>query len=124
MAKKNKRNKKKREGESRKSTRSLELKAELPRLEGLRNPSPYDEKTVLRFLSYVKKTPSCWQWEGSFTRDGYPQFWLRQNKVVKSHRFAYELFCEDLAEKSRLVNLCGNKQCVNPHHWQLNKPSQ
>lgn len=97
------------------------LKAELPEIEGVRPDCDISPKTIQRFLSYVRRSKSCWKWEGSFTRDGYGQFWLTDNKVVKAHRLSFEIFRAPVSEKTRLKNICGNKQCMNPYHWEIYK---
>lgn len=72
-----------------------------------------------RFESYLdKKKRKCWAWKGSRTADGYGQFWLNDRKVVKAHRFAYEIFVRQLGKKERLKNVCTGKECINPACWQ------
>ncbi len=72
-----------------------------------------------RFESYLdKKRRKCWEWKGSRTTDGYGQFWINDRKVVKAHRFAYEIFVRQLSKKERLKNVCTGKNCINPSCWQ------
>lgn len=71
-----------------------------------------------RFEGYLQKSRKCWAWKGSHTADGYAQFWLNDAKVVKAHRFAYEIYMRQLSKRERLRNCCGNKQCVSPQCWQ------
>jgi len=71
-----------------------------------------------RFEGYLQKGRKCWSWKGSHTADGYAQFWLNDAKVVKAHRFAYEIYMRQLSKRERLRNCCGNKQCVSPQCWQ------
>jgi len=72
-----------------------------------------------RFEDYIdKKNRKCWTWKGSRTEDGYGQFWLNEGKVVKAHRFAYEIFVRELGPRERLKNICKDKNCMNPECWQ------
>ncbi len=72
-----------------------------------------------RFESYLdKKSRKCWVWKGSRTADGYGQFWVNDRKVVKAHRFAYEIYVRELGKKERLKNVCTDKNCINPTCWQ------
>ncbi len=72
-----------------------------------------------RFEGYLdKKSRACWAWRGSRTADGYGQFWINDRKVVKAHRFAYEIYVRQLSKKERLKNVCTGKNCINPACWQ------
>ena len=75
-----------------------------------------------RFEANVKKAKgknAHWSWEGSCTEDGYGQFWVGDNKVVKTHRFSFELYRTKIPKGKRLRNECGEKKCVNPFHWEI-----
>ena len=69
-------------------------------------------KEIQRFFSKVKVVGSCWEWQASLTKGGYGQFELR-NKMVRSHRFSYQLFKEDLNDLLDIDHLCRNRKCVN-----------
>jgi hypothetical protein len=45
-----------------------------------------------KFLKFVEKTDKCWRWTGYTDRYGYGQFNLKVGKVLKAHRFSYELY--------------------------------
>lgn len=104
---------------SNKSSNTQALKAEKVNTTGIRKGTGLKPSTIERFLSYVKQGKGCWEWQGSFTNDGYGQFWIEGNKVVKTHRLAYELFRGKLPKEKRLKNNCGDKKCVNPEHWAI-----
>ena len=75
-----------------------------------------------RFEGYLDRRKSkCWAWNGSRTSDGYGQFWINDYKVVKAHRFAYEIFIRKLSKNERLHNICKGKACINPSCWQVHK---
>lgn len=73
---------------------------------------------IKRFEGYIQKERKCWTWLGSHTEDGYGQFWVNHAKVVKAHRFAFEIYIRQLSARERLRNTCENKRCVNPACWQ------
>lgn len=73
-----------------------------------------------RFEDYLdKRNRKCWGWKGSRTTDGYGQFWLNDLKVVKAHRFAYEIYVRKLSPRERLRNICSGKSCINPACWEV-----
>jgi hypothetical protein len=56
----------------------------------------------------------CWTWKGLTGSDGTPEFrgraaWLR----------AYELARGPVPARARVRRLCGNPNCVNPDHLEL-----
>lgn len=57
----------------------------------------------------------CWYWRGAKNQEGYGNF-SYQRKVVKAHRFAYELLCAPIPEGFTIDHLCRNTSCVNPRH--------
>lgn len=69
-----------------------------------------------RFLSKIEKTDSCWIWKGTINPDsGYGRFVVNK-KNLYAHRYSYELFNEEIAEKMVIDHLCRNVACVNPSH--------
>ena len=77
-----------------------------------------DKKTLDRFWSKVKKTDSCWNWTATKTKGDYGQFRVN-NKMVRSHRFSYELFKGKIPDGFTLDHLCRNPSCVNPDHLEV-----
>jgi len=87
------------------------------------------------FESCIKKTDSCWIWIGSLREDGYPRFCFKnidgQRKWLQSSRICYllqnnkfdivvnNLYYSFLGKK--LFNICKNRACVNPNHFNLNR---
>lgn len=57
----------------------------------------------------------CWLWKGSRNHKGYGTF-QAESKVVKAHRYAYELLVGPIPEGHQLDHLCRNRACVNPAH--------
>jgi len=57
----------------------------------------------------------CWLWNGSCNKEGYGQ--LRVNgKIVKAHRYAWEILKGDIPEGWELWRTCLQPSCVNPAH--------
>lgn len=56
----------------------------------------------------------CWLWAGS-TRSGYAAYWDGA-RVVRGHRYLYELLLGPVPEGLVLDHLCGVPSCVNPGH--------
>lgn len=69
---------------------------------------------IAAFWARVEKTPACWLWKGSLNQ-GYGQFAFRK-KIVRAHRFAYELLVGPIPDRLTLDHLCRVRACVNPDH--------
>lgn len=75
-----------------------------------------DNRTVEeRFWSKVNKTDDCWIWTASLRSGGYGQF-NAGGKIVRAHRFAYEVLVGPIPDGLHLDHLCRNRKCVNPDH--------
>lgn len=72
-----------------------------------------------RFWSKVEQRDgSCWPWQGAtFQKSGYGRFTMSDDTSVMAHRIAWTLAGRKLNEDQRLLNLCGNRTCINPEHW-------
>ena len=73
-----------------------------------------EPKDITRFMNKVKKTDNCWLWTAAKS-NGYGDFGFN-GKLVKAHRFSYELFKGDIPEGLTIDHLCRNRACVNPEH--------
>lgn len=71
----------------------------------------------IRFWSKVNKhtLTGCWDWIGSKNNYGYGEFGFRR-KVVKAHRFSYELVNGPIPKGAVLMHSCDRPCCVNPNH--------
>lgn len=75
-------------------------------------------KTRERFMKYVEKTSTCWNWIGATNNFGYGVFRL-ERKQHKAHRISYMLFSgNDLDGTFVVHHTCANRSCVNPKHLQ------
>ena len=68
-----------------------------------------------RFWAKVDKTGECWLWIGSCNHKGYGVFRVA-GRLVKAHRFAYELLVGPIPDGLTLDHLCRVRRCVNPAH--------
>lgn len=74
----------------------------------------------VRFWAKVDKDGpnGCWIWKGATTNEGYGEFWV-VDRVVRAHRYAYELIIEPIPEGMTIDHLCRNTSCVNPEHMEV-----
>lgn len=79
------------------------------------------DQAVLRFWKYVTKDQStgCWNWHGCISREGYGRFSYTNNRSGYAHRFAYQIFREEIPRKMELDHLCRNRRCCNPDHLEI-----
>lgn len=70
-----------------------------------------------RFWSKVKKTPTCWLWEGAL-RNGYG-CWKYNGQAVSAHRTAFEWEYGEIPTGMVIHNTCGNRTCVRTSHLRL-----
>lgn len=76
-------------------------------------------KIINRFWNKVRKTDSCWIWEGARQKFGYGVFQigtLKKPKIIRSHRFSYELRNGKIPKGLFVCHKCDNAFCVNPNH--------
>lgn len=75
-----------------------------------------------RFWSKVDKTEGCWFWKPPLTRYGYGQFSVgpaASRRMVKAHRFSYELERGAIPTGLQVDHICRNRACVRPDHLRL-----
>lgn len=69
------------------------------------------------FESKIKKSASCWVWQGTKNKYGYGIFLLPGEIAVRAHRYAYEFFSGKKIPKGKIImHSCDNPPCVNPDH--------
>jgi hypothetical protein len=80
-----------------------------------------------RFLKYVRITPTCWLWTGTFyTQFGKPtygQFYFQGRKMVAS-KASYLMHRGRVPAGLDVMHSCDTKACVNPGHLSVGTRSQ
>lgn len=69
----------------------------------------------VRFWKHVRKTESCWIWTGG-TITGYGQFHPTDTRVMKAHRFSWELHYGPIPAGLWVLHRCDTPPCVRPDH--------
>lgn len=68
-----------------------------------------------RFWSRVEKTPTCWNWTGTYV-NGYGYFKPARGTLRRAHRAAYEFAVGPIPAGLYILHGCNNKRCVRPLH--------
>ena len=80
-------------------------------------PQTFEE----RLWAKVNKTGDCWLWTAATTTNGHPQ--MGENRIIKApHRILWERQNGPLKPRQEIHNTCGNKRCINPHHYKALPP--
>lgn len=74
------------------------------------------ELIVSRFWEKVNKSKDgCWEWQASIDTKGYGYCW-NGKKVVRAHRFSWELHFGPIPNCIQVLHSCDNPPCINPEH--------
>lgn len=68
-----------------------------------------------KFDAHVRKTDSCWLWDGPRFASGYGRA-SQGSRKRRAHRVAYELYVAPIPEGMHVLHRCDNPPCVNPDH--------
>ena len=71
-----------------------------------------------RFYAKVEKTAGCWLWTAYRNTDGYGVLGVA-GRLVRAHRFAYELLVGSIPRGLQIDHLCRVRHCVNPAHLEV-----
>lgn len=73
-----------------------------------------------KFWARVKKNSNgCWDWIGSISTDSGYGIMLWEGSPKPAHRVAWQLINGEMPTGNFLMNICGQRTCVNPEHWEL-----
>jgi len=82
---------------------------------------PLEQKIArdeVRFWGFVRRGDGCWEWTGSFRRDGYGRFASTElDDWIQAHRFSMRLMLGRVLTREECVcHRCDNRKCVRPDH--------
>lgn len=63
----------------------------------------------------IRGPDECWEWKAGLFADGYGAFGVN-GKVLRAHRFSYELTNGPIPNNLYVLHSCHNRKCVNPTH--------
>lgn len=84
----------------------------------VRQMNPLNETEVMRFWMWVKKTDSCWNWQGATNSHGYGRTKKLGGSENYAHRVSWMLANGPMPEGLVIDHKCHNTACVNPEHLQ------
>lgn len=65
----------------------------------------------------VRGPDDCWEWQGSKVGEyGHIGVGGRENKLVLTHRAAYEVSVGPIPDGMKVCHTCDNPPCCNPKH--------
>ncbi len=67
------------------------------------------------FWTFVHFGPSCWEWMGAKTDDGYG-YRMVNNKKKLAHRLSWTMENGDIPSGLHVLHRCDNPPCVRPGH--------
>lgn len=86
---------------------------------------------IQRFWGYIDCTGgfyACWPWLRCLDEGGYGLFGIvqlhRSQRIVRAHRFSYELTYGTIPEEAQVLHQCDFRACCNPFHLFLGDNAQ
>ena len=74
----------------------------------------------------VRKTSTCWIWQGSVNSSGYGQHGSHKKpgSETLAHRKIYTMLVSPIPRGMQIDHLCRNRLCVNPEHLEVVDPKE
>jgi hypothetical protein len=84
-------------------------------------PSPPGPRFWSKVARMAESNGGHWFWQGYINPNGYGYFQVagRKSKPEPTHRVAWQLAGRVIPSGHTLRNLCGERSCVNPDHWDI-----
>ncbi len=73
---------------------------------------------TVRYWAKVRKTKTCWLWQGSCNTSKYGQFYF-ENKMATAHRVSWAMHFGSIPEGKHVLHRCDVKLCIRPTHLWL-----
>lgn len=64
----------------------------------------------------------CWPWLGNHNRDNRPLFGAYKDgkqQMSQATRIYYRHIYNEDCEEKEITHACGNRNCMNPSHWEI-----
>lgn len=75
-----------------------------------------NKQRIEKFYSYFDRlNGKCWNWKGALCGGKYGAFY-DGSKLIRAHRFSYELHKGIIPKNLVVMHACDNMKCVNPSH--------
>ena len=86
---------------------------ETKNMKGVSKKQPF--RSVEKVLSDYKISNTCWEWQGTLSRDGYGIACYKATKI-RAHRLSYMYNKGQIKEGLLICHHCDNRKCINPLH--------
>lgn len=86
-------------------------------------------KAQRSFLSKIKRSDGCWEWQAACDKGGYGRFTLNLNGPTRrtvrvfAHRAIYDMLKGSVPANMQVCHTCDNPPCCNPDHLFLGTPA-